>query len=43
MSSEKATDSPFTILNMLFTNFNLITLVITIVILVLMFLLRKKL
>ena len=43
MSSEKALDNPFEIINQLFTNFNVLTLTLTVALLVLMFLLRSKL
>ncbi len=36
-------DSPFAVLNLLFLNFNVVTLIITIVLLILMVLVRKKL
>jgi MFS superfamily sulfate permease-like transporter len=43
MSEEEAMSSPFNVLNLLFESFNVITLILTVVLLVLMFLLRKKL
>ena len=43
MSEEQFTSSPFKVLNLLFESFNMVTLIITIVLLILMFILRKRL
>jgi len=43
MSEEQVMSSPFNVLNLLFESFNVITLILTIVLLVAMLLLRKKL
>ena len=43
MSEEEAMTSPFNVMNLLFENFNVITMILTIVLLIVMILLRKKL
>ena len=43
MSKEQFNSSPFAILNLIFEHFNMTTLIITIVLLLAMFILRKRL